>query len=233
MSGAEEDARSLSEVVVLGSVRAQHIDGDALLGRATGAAAGDGLLCGTLLHSGDGVEMYDVDADDLLGPLCGARVEDDGGDDDGGDLPDDDVYRSQSSMSSSNSIDDMRSASGVEDGTAGSSQGGAVGGANDAGGSHADRGTQRPGTEANMAGSRPAHWPRAGPGRPVGTGLVMRESVKDVLVILFCRQAAAGLALRDGPSAAAERELDAQVEALDSLRKKYGAIKDEVLATKA
>lgn len=61
----------------------------------------------------------------------------------------------------------------------------------------------------------------------------MRESVKDVLVILFCRQAAAGLALRDGPSAAAERELDAQVEALDSLRKKYGAIKDEVLATKA
>lgn len=222
--------------LAVGDVVAHVVDGDALLG-PVGAGGGCGRLSGVLVHGGDDVELYAVDADDILGPVAGAEGSDDtAGSNDGG-RPDFSVGSlTSSSDGASASEDDLETM--VDPGALADSEGDGAPRVNVETDGDAVPGDGRQGAPPATAGigasgDRPAHWPYPGPGRPVGSALDMRASLKDVLVIIFCRQAAASLALRDGPSEAAEQELDSRVDALDNLRDKYSHIKDDVLETKA
>lgn len=219
-------AERLGTVAAAEGVVAHVVDGEAVLGPAT--SGGDGLLRGVLVHDDDRVMMYTVDADSLLGPVNGATGPEDA-------LDSADADRPPSVGSFASSSDAARTSDVGTVGDPGSQLELEVDSAarlnldvrDDA------RHHRLPEAEDDLPGDRPAHWPRPGPGRPRGSALDMRASLKDVLVIIFCRQAAAALALHDGPTEAAESDLDGKVEALDNLRRTRGYIRDDVLASKA
>lgn len=223
-------------VIAVGAVIAQVTNRDALL-EPVGAGGGCGCLSGALVHGDDSTEMYAVDAENILGPVAGAVGPDDGA----GSL---DGERPELSTGSLKSSYDGASASEVnfeslaDPGSMEDSEGeGApplpVNTGGDAGPCARRQGILLPLALVGESWDRPAYWPYPGPGRPAGSAFNMRASLKDFLVTIFCRQAAASLALHDGENEAAEQELDSRVTALGNLRNNYDHIKDDVLATKA
>lgn len=142
-------AEPLGTVIATERVVAHVLDGDSVLGPATGG--GDGLLRGVLVHD-EGVQMYTVDDDSLLGPVYGASCPEDALD------PGDADFLQSSGCLASFSDDAIASdLETIED--PGSQVESAVGGAvllnTDVGG---DAGQDPgPGAADNLSGDRPAH----------------------------------------------------------------------------
>jgi len=72
-----------------------------------------------------------------------------------------------------------------------------------------------------------------GKGRPRGSGLDVRESMHDILVILFSHQVEAALTLRDADDPRSQHLISVCLNSLQGCRRRYSRISDAVLFTKA
>lgn len=92
---------------------------------------------------------------------------------------------------------------------------------------------RRGGARARRDPQRPPGFPNAGSGRRRGSALDVRESMRKVLVILFCRQIIASLEQRTALDAAGEALLGEAIMQVKIKRDEYRNITNEMLATKA
>lgn len=226
--------------VKVGDVDVLYGDADSLCGantagaaRTSGGAGGPGGA--ELLVKRKGVRVYDANIDDLLGPMYKemerrplrqwttappAALPNAPEGWEGANGP----HSSSSSGAESSAVGGAGARWSSDDGRGGDGAG------DDA---HGDDGDTGPALPIRIRRRRRAAVREAGGGRARGQSLNVRDSLKDILVVLFCRQMAAALDLRDGGDASGEKLLRWTVAALRSKRASDKHLSNKVLSTKA
>lgn len=222
------DRACIHDTVNVGDVAVHFVDSDALSkwngdggqsGRGGGAAGGRGPV---LMTKWKGVEVYDVDVDELLGPsyesVARRPLRD------WADNPAEDAAE-LSDVVAAGDAPSPPSSSGDEDHDtpplSPSSGRAAKGPATDGGGGSRD-------AEDNVQKCR-----QAGKGRTRGGAFDARAQLEDILVVLICRQLISTLKLRDGVDEESEKLIKWTIQALMKKRYSYPRLTNKVLSTKA
>jgi len=215
-----EEPNPIDETREANGITVHFVDADTLLGpRRPRRAAEDGHVPGApppLVAKAPGVEAYHVDVDDLLGAKYDVSVP--------VRLPDwvttDDVPVLSDSADdadgSGREADDWVLSEAEEGGEADFD-----GGAGALGGGTSSPSVKHPGFQGT------------GRGRTRGSGLDVRASMHQILVILFCRQIEASLGLREAGDSRSEHLLSGCTTSVRQQRRLYSHITDAVLSTKA